>query len=197
LVNWLELGLDRGLPDGVVHRQAFRLLDDGGLLVENEVQLGQDLRDLPRVGVVLTLAAGLEQLEWEGLGPWENYPDRQASALLGTWRSTVTAEYVPYVMPQEHGHHGEVRRLAVTDERGCGLEVLGRPVIGFSAGHFTAGDLWRARHTSDLEPRAETVLSLDHAQRGLGTASCGPDTAERYRLLEPFYRFAYVLRRLG
>jgi beta-galactosidase len=197
LSRWLELGLDRGVPDGVVHRQALRRLGEGGLLVENEVELPPELRDLPRIGVVLILAPGLEQLEWEGLGPWETYPDRQASALVGTWRSTVTAEFVPYVMPQEHGHHGEVRRLAVTDEQGRGLEVLGRPAIGFSASHFTADDLWRARHTSDLEPRAETVLSLDHAQRGLGTASCGPDTAERYRLLEPSYRFAYVLRRLG
>ena len=37
------------------------------------------------------------------------------------------------------------------------------------------------------------MLSLDHAQRGLGTASCGPDTAPRYRLLARVYRFAYVL----
>ena len=73
--------------------------------------------------------------------------------------------------------------------------MLGRPAIGFSASHFTAGDLFRARHTNELEPRAEVVLSLDHAQRGLGTASCGPDTGERYRLFEPVYEFAYVLRR--
>jgi beta-galactosidase len=196
LGRWLELGLDRGIPEGVVHRQSFRRLADGGLLVENEVELPPDLRDLPRVGVVLTLRPGFERLEWEGLGPWESYADRAASALLGTWRSTVTDEYVPYVMPQEHGHHGEVRRLALADERGRGLEVLGRPTIGFTASHFTADDLWRARHTSDLEPRAETILSLDHAQRGLGTASCGPDAGERYRLLEPSYRFSYVLRRL-
>jgi beta-galactosidase len=196
LRRWLELGLDRGTPAGVVHCQSFRRLADGGLLVENEIELPDGLRDLPRVGVVLTLRPGLERLEWEGLGPWENYVDRQASAGLGTWRSTVTDEYVPYVMPQEHGHHGEVRRLALTDAHGRGLEVLGRPAIGFTASHFTADDLWRARHTSDLEPRAETILSLDHAQRGLGTASCGPDTAERYRLLEPSYRFSYVLRRL-
>jgi len=195
LPRWLELGLDRGIPDGVVHRSDYRRLD-GGLLVEHVVELPPELRDLPRIGVVLTLRPGLERLEWEGLGPWENYVDRQASAMLGRWRSTVSDEYVPYVMPQEHGHHGEVRRLAVADDRGRGLEVLGRPTIGFTASHFTADDLWRARHTSDLEPRAETILSLDHAQRGLGTASCGPDTSERYRLLEPSYRFSYVLRRL-
>jgi beta-galactosidase len=87
-----------------------------------------------------------------------------------------------------------VRWLSLTDEAGFGLEVVGRPVIGFSASHFTAGDLYGARHTCDLEPRAEVVLSLDHAQRGLGTASCGPDTSPRYRLVAPAYRFAYALR---
>jgi beta-galactosidase len=89
-----------------------------------------------------------------------------------------------------------VRRLALTAANGGGIEVEGRPAIGFGASHFTAADLYRARHTSDLEPRPEIFLSLDHAQRGLGTASCGPDTARRYRLLEPSYAFAYVLRRL-
>ena len=71
------------------------------------------------------------------------------------------------------------------------------PTIGFGASHFTAADLTAARHTSDLEPRPETFLSLDHAQRGLGTASCGPDTAERYRLLEPRYSFGYSLRAMS
>ena len=101
------------------------LLHPGGaLLVENEVRVARDLRDLPRVGVVVTLPPGLEQLEWFGSGPWENYADRLAATIVGRLSST---------------------------------------------------------HTSDLEPRAEVVLSLDHAQRGLGTASCGPDTAPRYQ----------------
>ena len=38
------------------------------------------------------------------------------------------------------------------------------------------------------------ILSLDHARRGLGTASCGPDTHPSYRLGAPVYRFAYALR---
>ena len=58
---------------------------------------------------------------------------------------------------------------------------------------MTAADLYAARHTNDLEPRPEVFLNLDHAQRGLGTASCGPDTAEQYRLLERSYRFSYTL----
>ncbi|HEY3184847.1 MAG TPA: glycoside hydrolase family 2 TIM barrel-domain containing protein, partial [Gaiellaceae bacterium] len=214
LPRWLELGLDRlehrlesdegsevvhrvsgrGEWDDALHRQTFRGVD-GGILVENEVLLGPELRDLPRVGVVMTLRPGLERLEWLGRGPWENYPDRLASAIVGRFESTVSEQYVPYILPQEHGHRSDVRGLSLTDDAGAGLVVEGRPTFGFTASHFTAADLFAARHTIDLEPRAETILSIDRAQRGLGTASCGPDTAKRYRLDEPAYRFAYVLRR--
>ena len=41
------------------------------------------------------------------------------------------------------------------------------------------------------------ILNLDHAQRGLGTASCGPDTSPRYRLSAGTYRFSYVIQQLG
>jgi beta-galactosidase len=217
LHRWLELGLDRlehrvesvretensvevvhrasgrGRWEDATHRQGYRPTP-GGLVVENEVLLGPDLRDLPRVGVVLVLPPGLERLEWFGRGPWENYPDRLASAIVGRFRSTVSEQYVPYILPQEHGHRSETRRLSLRDENEFGIEVEGRPTLGFSASHLAASDLYGARHTSDLEPRPEVLLNLDHATRGLGTASCGPDTHSRHRLLAPSYRFAYVLR---
>lgn len=218
LRHWLALGLDRVSHrtesvdvlrdcvevvhrasgrrrwDDAVHKQVYRLRAGGDLLVENEVLVGPELRDLPRVGVVLTLPAGLELLRWYGRGPWDNYADRKASAMIGRYESTVTAQYVPYILPQEHGHKSDTRRLSLTDESGFGLEVEGRPSIGFTASHFAVGDLYAARHTCDLEPRPEIYLSLDHGQRGLGTASCGPDTHPRYRLTAPSYRFAYILR---
>jgi beta-galactosidase len=67
------------------------------------------------------------------------------------------------------------------------------PAIGLTASQFRASDLYAARHTCDLEPRSEVILSLDHAQRGLGTASCGPDVRAPYRLNASSYRFSYVL----
>ena len=95
-----------------------------------------------------------------------------------------------------HGHHPDARWLRLTDLRGRGLEVRGLPTIGFGASHFTAADLTAARHTNELTPRDEVILSLDVAQRGLGTASCGPDTGEQYRLLERRYAFAFTLPRV-
>jgi beta-galactosidase len=213
LPRWLELGLDRlelklvsARVDGtavelvhragglLTHRHRYRLLATGALHVENVVELGAGLRDVPRIGTVLTLVPGLEQLEWYGPGPLEAYSDRLAATVVGRFASTVTEQYVPYIVPQEHGHHPETRWLTLTDATGFGLEVRGQPTIGFGASHFTAADLTAARHTNELDPRPEVLLSLDHAQRGLGTASCGPDTAERFKLLEPSYSFSYVLR---
>jgi beta-galactosidase len=213
LPHWLELGLDRlelslvscrvgaasvavvhAAPGLVTHRHTYRLLASGELVVENVVELAPGLDDVPRIGAGLALRPGLERVTWYGRGPWENYPDRLASAIVGRFESTVAEQYVPYILPQEHGLHCDTRWLTLTADDGFGLKVEGRPAIGFSASHLTAADLYAARHTSDLEPRPEVFLNLDHAQRGLGTASCGPDTAEQYRLLEPSYRFSYTLR---
>lgn len=195
LARWLELGLDAPEPGpGVAtHTIRYRALDDRTVLVENVVELAPGVRDVPRVGVVMTLRPGLERLEWFGPGPWEAYSDRRASAVVGRWTSTVTDEYVPYIKPQEHGHHPDARWLRLTDRHGRGIEVGGLPTIGFGASHFTAADLTAARHTNELTPRDEVILSLDVAQRGLGTASCGPDTGEQYRLLDARYEFAFTI----
>jgi beta-galactosidase len=179
--------------DDFTHIHRYTLHAGGELLVENTVVIGNAISDIPRVGVSLTLTSGLEHLEWYGRGPWDNYSDRRASAMVGLWRSTVTDQYVPYIMPQEHGHKTDVRFLSLTDANGCGLYVAGRPTFEFSALHDSDDDLFRALHTIDLTPRADVFLNIDAAHRGLGTLSCGPDTLERYRE----YRFAYRMRVAG
>ncbi len=176
------------------HLQRFRLDAAGVLSVENQVQLGNGISDVPRIGVTMVLSPELEALEWFGRGPWENYSDRKAGAMVGRYRSTVSGEYVPYILPQEHGNKCDVRWLALTNEGGHGVRVDGQPLLEFSASHLAAEDLYQARHTVDLTPRREVILNLDAGQRGLGTASCGPDTLPQYRLLAERYSFGYQMR---
>jgi len=194
VVEVIHQASGRGQWDDFTHVQRYALSPIGVLEASNEVRLGEGVSDVPRIGVELVLPAALEQLEWFGRGPWENYNDRKASALVGRYRSTVAAQYVPYVMPQEHGQKTDVRWLALTDKQGAGLHVDGAPLIEFSASHFTAADLFAARHTYELTLRPEVYLNLDAAQRGLGTASCGPDTLPQYCLLDSLYHFRYQLR---
>ncbi len=196
-VEIVQRASGRGQWSDFLHTQRFTLLSSGDLLVENRVRPGKDIQDLPRVGVNLILVPGLTQLEWFGRGPWENYPDRKAAAMVGRYASTVAEQYVPYIMPQEHGHKTDVRWLTLANAQGAGLRVEGEPTIEFSASHYTDADLFAARHTTDLSPRPQVILNLDGAHRGLGTASCGPDTLAAYRLLERAYQFIYRLKILG
>ncbi len=146
----------------------------------------RSLPELPRIGMACELAPGLEQVRWYGRGPHECYSDRKAGAAVGIYRADVDALQVPYVMPQENGNRTDVRWLEIMPagrtSPWVGLRIDSSSTFDFSASHHGAEQLWRARHTSDLVRKPQVFLTLDIAQRGVGTATCGPDTVERYRL---------------
>ncbi len=187
------VGADPSLE--IVHLQRLRIDPPGELRFDERIEVPAGLDDLPRVGIRLELTEGLEELEWFGRGPHESYPDRKRGARVGRFRGRVSDEYVPYVRPQEHGSHADTRWLALSD-RGHSLGVLlfGLPLLSFSASHFAPEDLDGAAHTCDLEPRPEVIVHLDRGVRGLGTASCGPDTLPRYRVRAGVHRFGWRLR---
>ncbi len=54
-----------------------------------------------------------------------------------------------------------------------------------------------ATHDVELRPRAETIVHIDAAHRGVGTASCGPDTIAPYVMGGGTYRWAWTLRAEG
>jgi hypothetical protein len=54
--------------------------------------------------------------------------------------------------------------------------------MGFTARPWTSEDLERARHTTDLTPGPNIVVTLDAALEGIGTEACGPGILEQYQL---------------
>jgi beta-galactosidase len=127
-------------------------------------------------------------LTWLGTGPHETYPDRARGGRIGRWSSTVADQLVPYVRPQENGGHAAVRWLEIG-----GLRIdLDRP-RQVSALHVTAADVDAATHDVELRPRTETFVTIDAVHRGVGTASCGPDTLPQYLVPTGVHEWAYVL----
>jgi beta-galactosidase len=190
-----HLGTCAASDRAVRHQHSYTISPDGRIQVDNTFTIDKAIPDLPRLGVVLTLKPGFEKLRWFGRGPFENYSDRKRAALVDLYESTVTDQYVPYIMPQEHGNHTDVRWLSL----GCESVKLLVEAVGpmeFSAGHYTAQDLDSAYHTYDLHPRAEVILSLDFRQRGLGTESCGPGPLEQYKIKPGRYSWSYTLQPL-
>ncbi|MEI6075205.1 MAG: glycoside hydrolase family 2 TIM barrel-domain containing protein [Verrucomicrobiota bacterium] len=170
-----------GVRGGYRLQTTWAVRGDGLLSMNNVFQPIGQLPWLPRIGLVMHLAPEWEDLCWCGRGPWENYSDRQASADLGIWRSTVAGQYVPYVRPQENGNKEDTLWLELTDPSGHGCRIAAEATpFSFSALHFSAADLAAARHNYELRPRSEIILSLDAHMSGLGNSSCGPGVLARY-----------------
>ncbi|MFD7433701.1 glycoside hydrolase family 2 TIM barrel-domain containing protein [Streptomyces sp. NPDC059861] len=179
---------------GVVrHEQVFTAVE-GGIHVEESAELPATLDDVARVGSVFETVAGLNLLEWFGQGPWESYPDRSAGAPVGHHALPVDELFTPYLRPQESGGRHGVRqfRLSAPDATGLAVE-LGRP-SQISVTRHRAADLAAASHHDELVPRDGCVVHIDAAHRGLGTASCGPDTAPEYLVPTGTHRWGWTLR---
>ncbi len=54
-------------------------------------------------------------------------------------------------------------------------------------------DLYSAADQTELTRRDYLTVHIDIAQRGLGTASCGPDTLSQYRIDAGTYSWSYVI----
>ena len=181
----------------VGHEQRFTSLAGGATLVEETVEIPAELADVARVGTVLETVPGLDQLEWFGSGPHETYPDRKRGGLIGRFSSTVADQHTPYIRPQENGGHADVRWLELREAGGRGFRVVLDQPRQVSASHFRPADLAAATHHGDLVPRPETIIHLDAAHRGLGTASCGPDTLPEYLVGPGTYRWSWTIEPLG
>jgi beta-galactosidase len=176
------------------HERVVHAAPEGGFGVQETVDIPAVITDLPRVGIVLETVPGLEALTWFGSGPHETYPDRKRGGLIAVHASTVTDQTVPYIRPQENGGHADVRWLELTDpDTGEGMRLAFQELAQVSATHHRAADLAAATHHPELVPRAETIVHLDAAHRGLGTASCGPDTLPAYLVGPGRYTWSWTL----
>jgi beta-galactosidase len=164
-----------------IHRATWLVRGDGVIALTNRFEPSGDLPPLPRMGVGLQIAPGFDQFRWYGHGPDENYADRKQSEFVGLWRRSVKDLYTPYVRPQENGNREGVRWLTLTNATGRGVMIVaeGEPIAA-TALHYSVADLDVAKHAHELKARAETFLSLDAAQCGLGNGSCGPGVLEKY-----------------
>jgi beta-galactosidase/evolved beta-galactosidase subunit alpha len=159
----------------------YTILGDGRLFIDFQATPYGDWTEvLGRLGVKMILPRRFDHAEWFGLGPGECYPDSRGAARIGYYQATVDQLHTPYVRPQANGSRMGTRRLALRDKAGSGLMVLSRDDFAFGASRYSALDLARTGHAADLRDSGRIHLDLDHALRGLGSASCGPQPEAQY-----------------
>ena len=73
-----------------------------------------------------------------------------------------------------------MRWFEVSDPTGAGVRIdLAKP-YQVSVTPNRAIDLADATHDVEVQPCGNVVVHIDAAHRGVGTASCGPDTLDKY-----------------
>jgi len=167
---------------------------NGFIDVQARFSPGKNDLDIPRLGLRMFLNKGLENVEWYGRGPHENYSDRKTSAMFGQYQKAVTDMLEPYERPQGMGNREDVRWLKITNDENDGIEIVANGKLSFTALHYTDQDLSKAAHLYQLRPRMETVLSLDYAQLGIGNASCGPISLPQYYIADSPALISFSIR---
>jgi beta-galactosidase len=179
--------------------QTYTVYGSGDVRLSLDFQPSSDkLPPLPRVGYLMALPGGFEQVTWYGRGPHEAYADRKDSTWVSVHAGTVDEQHVAYVRPQENGNKIDVRWAAITGTDGAGLLVQAADSQGFnfSAHHYSPHELTAAQHTHEIHPVPEVFLTLDLAQGGLGNGSCGPGVLPQYLLMAKPYQFNLLFRPL-
>jgi len=191
LVAWQDAGIDHGPATDHVDHSVDVEHTDAGIAYAHTIDVPESLSDLGRVGVTLRVPARFDRMRWLGRGPHENYPDRNRSAMLGEWESGLDDS--PYLVPQEFGLRTDCRWLELIDSTSgdrIRFDEFSMP-LHISATRYEVAELYRAPTATELEPADHVVVQLDVAHRGLGTASCGPDILEQYRVATGEHRFSY------
>ena len=151
------------------------------LYVKNRFIVPEGIEDLPRLGILIALPKEFCNAEYFGLGPFENYRDRNSAARLGKYELSA-ADHPLYIMPQDYGNRSQVCRLLVHNGE-YGIEIVPKMPMEFSLKEFSIEELQEKEHLNELEKSDCVYLTLDLFYRGVGTESCGPGPFDQYRNL--------------
>ena len=171
----------------------YRLYGNGEIDVDASFTTNDDF-NLPRLSLQAFFNPSLEQLEWYGRGPIENYRDRKNAAYVGKYQSAVNDMKESYARSQTMGGRCDTHWLTLTNKAGKGIKITAADTFDFSALHYTDKDLFEIKYGHALPDiyRAEVVLNLDCIQRGLGNASCGPGPRPAYEIQKnTVYKYAF------
>ena len=169
--------------------------------VELSMDVERDIRFpfLPRFGLRLFMPKSMERVTYCGLGPNESYADKCRASWHGVFEGTPATLFEPYLKPQENGNHHDCDWASVADDfsaltflAGDGSPQEGLATFDFQALPYSAMQMTEKGHLHELEPEASTVVFIGR-QSGIGSNSCGPELAQRYRLDDARFRLDLTL----
>ena len=189
------------LSNGCEYTLTYTPDRSGKLLVDLQFHGNPDAYavEVPRIGVRTRIAK--TAFRYFGRGPQENYQDRNSGSFVGLYESDPDKEFVPYVRPQECGHHTgcewlESGRLRV--EGGSGdFEFNLLSVTQENLDSYGADKKEVYKHLNDVQTVPFAELCIDYTATGVAGYDSWGSRPEPLRSLwaGEDYSYSFVLGR--
>lgn len=155
--------------------------------------------EIPMHAIQFNLKREYKRVDYLGLGPDENYIDRNRGAYLGHHSYDVKDNLTNYVIPQESGNRTGIYEMTLVHEEqalnNLVFESLNRP---FEAKALPVQDLAieAAMHHYDLNDHQSTYLTVAGIQKGVGgDDSWGAPVLDEYLVdASQAYEFSFRVR---
>ncbi|CFQ43434.1 beta-D-galactosidase [Yersinia frederiksenii] len=155
----------------------------GRMTIDVRVQIATSLPSPARIGMCCQLSDVAENVDWLGLGPHENYPDRQLSAQFGHWQQSLSQMHTPYIFPSENGLRCNTRNLNYGN-----WQLTGQFHFGIS--RYSTQQLMTTNHQHLLKPEPGTWLNIDGFHMGVGgDDSWSPSVHTDHLLTNEIYQY--------
>ncbi len=180
------------------YQSSYHFDSDGAMTVSVLLQpYGDSMPELPRFGMRLLIDRNIDQVQWFGRGPFDNYNDRRSAAYIDQYNTHAAALFHPYPRAQESGYRTDVLRMRMTGSKGAGIGFEGQPAFSFGVLPFNRAriDFNRSRniHGSTIDYDNYSWVNIDLQQMGVGgDNSWGAKTHAEYML--PYRAYHYSFR---
>jgi beta-galactosidase len=142
---------------------------DGRLGVKAEYDGVKGLSDMPVFAMDFNMKKQYDKFTFYGMGPDENYIDRNNGARLGVYTLTALENFTKYLNPQECGNRTGVRYVNVYEENGAGLNFTATEnPFEMSVLPYNAYELDNAMHRDELPDPTYTWVRIAAKQMGVG-----------------------------
>ena len=142
---------------------------DGRLGVKAEYDGVKGLSDMPVFAMDFKMKKQYDKFTFYGMGPDENYIDRNNGARLGLYTLTALENFTKYLNPQECGNRTGVRYVNVYEENGAGLNFTATEnPFEMSVLPYNAYELDNAMHRDELPDSTYTWVRIAAKQMGVG-----------------------------
>ena len=201
------------IKDFAYVRMTYNIYADGVIEAVEEFKDAGNLENgklIDRIGMEFAMPGEYSTFEFYGLGPFENYCDRNSSALMGHYVQRVEDQYhYGYARPQESGTKTQLKWIKVLDDNGAGFEISSDVKFSASALPFHWKELDvrvlgnNQAHSLELKKAAHegqrslgtTWVNFDLVQMGLACVnSWGAWPLLEHLVVPQEYTFKFILR---